>query len=70
MTRLRPSPVEATLVTYLSPRLGVHVGTRVPEKRPATHVRVTRTGGGRGNLVQENPTVLVECWAADSVAAE
>ena len=61
--------VEAALVGYLSTKVGVPVSTRVPNPRPASFVRVQRTGGAEQNLVQERPVVLVECWAATDAAA-
>ena len=30
---------------------------------------ITRAGGTRLNLILERPLLIVECWAADSVAA-
>lgn len=65
---LRPADVEAALIEYLAP-LGVNVGTTVPNPAPAGFIRVSRTGGGRPNVIEERPTMLFECWAADSVAA-
>lgn len=70
MPGLRPAPVEAEVVAHFQAATSARVGTRIPEKRPAEFVRVTRTGGARSNLVQEQPTVLVECFALTSVAAE
>ena len=69
MPTLAPVDVEGALVTYLRPLLGVHVSTKIPRTRPAEHVRVTRAGGSRLNLILERPLLIVECWAADSVAA-
>src|SRR5690606_14640513 len=52
------------------PGLGaVHVSAGVPNARPARLVRVSRTGGGRRNLVQDDAQVTAECWAPDSVSA-
>ena len=61
--------VEAALVGYLATKVAVPVSTRVPNPRPASFVRVQRTGGASQNLVQERPVVLVECWAATDTAA-
>lgn len=61
--------VEAALVGYLATKVAVPVSTRVPNPRPASFVRVQRTGGAEQNLVQERPVVLVECWAATDTAA-
>lgn len=66
---MKPADVEAALVGYLEPILGVRVATRVPNPRPASHVRVGRAGGSRRNLAQENPLILIECWAPTSTAA-
>ena len=60
---MRPVAVEAGVVAWLAGRLpAVHVGTRVPERRPPRFVRVGRTGGERLNLALERPVILVECW--------
>ena len=67
---MRPRDVEGQAVALLKAALpGVYVATRVPNPRPVQHVRVRRTGGTGINLVQERPQLLIECWAADSVAA-
>lgn len=66
---LAPVDVEAEVVTLLNTALTPPVSTQIPNPRPASHVRVTRTGGQGRNLVQSDPRVLVECWAPDSTAA-
>lgn len=66
---LQPADIEGALVAYLSPLLGVHVGTKVPNPAPDAFIRVTRTGGGRQSIIEERPTMLFEVWAADSVEA-
>lgn len=63
-----PRDVEGEFIAALA-SLGVPVRTRVPNPRPASHVRVRRIGGTGTNLVQERPMVLVECWALGSAAA-
>ena len=68
MSALRPGDVEAAFVSLLSP-LGVHVSTRIPNPRPVSHVKVTRAGGNRVNLVLERPLLVLECWAGTSVEA-
>ena len=68
MSALRPGDVEAAFVSLLSP-LGVHVSTRIPNPRPVSHVKVTRAGGNRVNLVIERPLLVLECWAGTSVEA-
>ena len=69
MSTLRPGDVEGALIVLLRPVLGVHVSTRIPNPRPDRHVKVTRAGGNRANLVQERPLLIIECWGPDSVAA-
>lgn len=49
--------------------VGVAVGTRVPNPRPASLVRVERTGGPRLNLVTDGAQISVECWAPTEKAA-
>lgn len=67
---LVPSDIEADVVAFLTPHLpGVTVATEVPRDRPDRIVVVSATGGWRRNLVQVNPTVLVEAWAPDTVSA-
>jgi hypothetical protein len=69
MSALAPQDVEGAFITILRAATGVHVSTRIPATRPAKHIKVTRAGGNRANLVQERPLLIVECWAPDSVAA-
>ena len=64
-----PVDVEGELIGYLAPLVGVPVSTRIPNPRPASHVKVTRAGGQQLNLVQERPLMIVECWAGTSPAA-
>lgn len=67
---LAPGDVEGAFITLLRVALpGVHVGTRIPQQRPDRHVKVTRAGGNRRNLIQERPLMVLECWGPDSVAA-
>ncbi len=67
---LAPQDVEGAYVMHLRPLLGgASVATRTPNPLPARHVRVTRAGGNRADLVQERPLLIFECWAADSVTA-
>jgi hypothetical protein len=63
-----PRDAEADLVTALS-SLSVPVSTKVPNPRPASFIRVTRAGGGRQNIIQERPLLIVECWAGGDVSA-
>lgn len=70
MTELLAFPdAEAVAVAALDAALTVPVSTRVPNPRPAVFVRVARVGGARVNLVTDAPVLVVECWAASSVAA-
>lgn len=61
--------VEALLVAWLKPRVGVPVSVRVPSDRPASFVRVTRVGGPKKTVVSDHPMVSVQCWAASGAAA-
>lgn len=63
MAELELADLETALVGYLSGVLTVRVATRVPNPRPASLVRVGRTGGSHLNMVQERATILIECWA-------
>lgn len=60
--------VEKAVVMALD-SLPVSVGTRVPDPRPASFVRVGVVSGGPLATAVEAPVVLVECWAVGSVAA-
>lgn len=62
-----PQPVEQALVKYLAP-LG-QVGTRVPQARPASFVRVTRSGGSTRSVGQSDVQVLVECFGSSESLA-
>ena len=68
MTSTLPPLVQAVIQAIDG--LGVPVSTEVPPARPSSFIRVTATGGPTRNIVQVDPTFLVECWAASSVAAE
>lgn len=47
------------------------VGTKLPGKHSSSDafVRVSRSGGVARDLVTDSPTVLVECFGADTVSA-
>jgi len=65
---------EAVVVTYLNSRLqsagsAARASTRVPNPRPASLVRVMRTGGTLRSVSHEDSHITVECWAASSVDA-
>lgn len=69
MTSLAPVDIEGAFVTYLNAQLTPPVSTRVPNPRPASHVRVQVVGGDVPNVTLEAPRLLVECWAATSTGA-
>ena len=60
------SMVRAFLIPVVSP---VKVVTTVPATRPATFVRLFRTGGAADNRVLERAQITVQGWAADIVDA-
>lgn len=65
---------EALLVAYLRSAFAargdaVFVGTYIPKTRPARLVRVSRVGGTRRNVAQEDAMCVFECWAPDSTQA-
>lgn len=64
----RPPDIEATLVTLLTTS-DVSVHTQVPNPRPAKFIRISRAGGSRRNLIQDQPLIIVECWASSGTAA-
>jgi len=55
--------IEAALVPYLRDQLGVPVVTRVPHERPAEFVRISRLGGNRRIMIQDQAMVGVWAWA-------
>lgn len=64
----------AAVIDYLAAQLAARSNTtpvysRVPTTRPATFVRVLRTGGPRRNLVVDDAQITVEAWAASDAAA-
>jgi len=64
----------AAVIGYLSAELTARsnaapVYSRVPTTRPATFVRVIRTGGPRRNLVVDDAQITVEAWATTDQAA-
>ena len=59
---------EAVAVAHM-PDLGVSMSTKVPNPRPASFVRVTRTGGSRRDLVTDGAQLTFEAWAATDVEA-
>ena len=61
---------EAAWISYLL-ALGFTAATQVPKSRAITPgtVRLSRTGGGRPNIVQDEPQLLVEVWQPSAAAA-
>lgn len=66
---MKPADVEQAFVAHLRDVTGAPWGTRVPADRPERFGVLSRTGGGARNVVQSDPTVLVEAWATDQGAA-
>lgn len=64
MTRLPDA--ESTVVAFLRDRCGVHVGTKVPNPRPARFIRAWRSGGSAVHEVLDVPHITVTAWAEDS----
>lgn len=62
---MRPADVEAAFLAVLP----APAATRVPQTRPSAFTRVSRIGGGRVNVVQSRPNLLIECWASDDLSA-
>ena len=60
---------EGLLVLHLETLGPEQASTRIPNPRPAAFYRVQRTGGFEANLIQETPTLLIECYAATTFAA-
>lgn len=63
---------DATLIatSYLRPLMaGVHVGSRVPNPRPAEMVLLRRLGGARRNPIVDAPRLDIQVWAADDARA-
>ena len=48
---------------------GLRAGTKVPNPIPARFVRVVRTGGRNGRVI-DRPLLVFECWASASTQAE
>ncbi|MFE2747315.1 hypothetical protein ACFXKX_23805 [Streptomyces scopuliridis] len=47
----------------------VHVGTRIPNPRPARFVRAERIGGTQLDRVTDRPRLDVHCWGATEDSA-
>lgn len=66
--------VEGVVIQYLNAQLlaradSARAANMVPNPRPGRFVKVTRTGGGRRSLAQEDAQVTIQCWGVDSVDA-
>lgn len=59
--------VEAALVTWLGSGMGVDTRTRVPEdwRTVGEFIRVIRNGGPRRDVVVDEATYTLECWAGN-----
>lgn len=67
---MRLPDVEALMIAFLKPVIApVKVATKVPSTRPASFVRVYRTGGSAVNRILEEAQITVDAWAATEVAA-
>lgn len=51
----------AAAIAVLSASLGCRVSAHVPAERPARLVTLTRSGGPRGEAIDE-PVLEVQCW--------
>lgn len=69
---IAPADYEALAVTWLTGKLGSGVvpHTKVPTARPATFVKVIRTGGHKVDIAYHEGQITFECWAATETAAE
>lgn len=70
MGTLIPVDMEAEVIGILTAGVGVPFSTQIPNPRPAEFGRVTTTGGSQVNMVTDQPRLMIECWAADSVRAQ
>lgn len=61
--------VEAALVSYLEPVLGVQIGTRVPRERPAQFVVLSSAGGPVLSVGLSRARVIVQCWGETRTVA-
>lgn len=68
---LQLANVESAVIHLLDAdaAITVEVSGRVPNPRPDSFIRVTRVGGSQLNMIQERPTILVECWGSDQQQA-
>lgn len=66
--------IEKALIGFLNAELTARgktawVSSQIPANRPTRLVRVTRAGGPRRDIINDQPTVIVECWDATETAA-
>lgn len=66
--------VEALVVDYLTDQYALRgetatAHTQVPNPRPSRFVLVPRVGGPARNIVVDQPTLGIECWAPTAGAA-
>lgn len=59
---------EALVVRALTKALPVEVAVDVPNPRPTSWVRISRTGGAQ-DLVRDEVQLVVEAWASSTLAA-
>jgi hypothetical protein len=75
MTFLTEAPIEfpdaeAAVRLYLLPLMtGTKIATRVPNPRPASWLRVMRTGGARESRFVDRPQITLEGWGPDEDTA-
>lgn len=65
-----PRDAEADLITALHEGWGIEASTMIRGDVKAGDIRIQRVGGDLSHADQrDNPTMLIETWAADSVTA-
>jgi hypothetical protein len=75
MTFLTDAPIrfpdaEKTVRQYLAPLMaGTKIATRVPNPRPASWLRIMRTGGARESRFVDRPQITIEGWGPDEDTA-
>lgn len=55
--------IELALIEWMKGKLGIEAFADVPNHRPDEFVTVERTGGGRSDVIVDNPMIAVQCWA-------
>jgi hypothetical protein len=61
--------IEALACAFFRDELAVPTASEVPRDRPATFLRVWRTGGAAVNRRLDAPILTVQAWAPTKVAA-